>query len=120
MAQQFRKAKFSATVANQYNYDDDIQFNEGNLVQYLSEVEENIAQLITFVAYKNGDNHPAISSVPLDRLTVKQFAAKDLSIDAPIDHEIMTDAASHMPDDNGGMEEKYYGIINSKDLYKKY
>jgi hypothetical protein len=120
MVELFNKAKFSATVANQYNYGDDIQFNESNILQYLSEAEENIAQLVTFIAFRNGDSHPAISSVPLNRLTVKQFAAKDMSIDAPVDLDIETDNTSHLPDDQGGVEDKYYGIINSKELYSKY
>ena len=58
--------------------------------------------------------------MPLNRLTVKEFKSKEMQIDAPIDHEIMTDAASHLHDEQAGLEEKYYGIINSKDLYKKY
>ena len=48
--------------------------------------------MITILAYKRGDQHPAISSVPLERLTMKDFTQKDLTIDAPVDHEIATDA----------------------------
>jgi hypothetical protein len=52
-------------------YDEDTQFNEGNIVMYLSELEEYISNFITYVANKRGDPHPAIAGVPLDRLTFK-------------------------------------------------
>lgn len=59
-------------------YDEDTQFNEGNIVMYLSELEEYISNFITYVANKRGDPHPAIAGVPLDRLTFKQFTAKEM------------------------------------------
>lgn len=77
--------------------------------------------MITILAYKRGDPHPAISSVPLDRLTLKEHYQKDLTIDAPVDHEIATDANSEL--DTMQMtagDEKNYNIINSKDLYGRY
>ena len=104
-------------------YDDDTMFNEGNITQYLSELEEYISNLITILAYKRGDQHPAISSVPLERLTMKDFAQKDLTIDAPVDHEIATDAASNFENNDqpgAGGEERNYNIIKSKDLYNRY
>ena len=79
-------------MANHISYDSATQFNGNNITSYLSELEEYISNLITILAYKRGDPNAAISSVPLERLTNKEFASKDLAIDAPIDHEIQTDA----------------------------
>lgn len=93
MVDLFNEAKFSSSVSTKMKYDENTQFNEGNIVLYLSEVEEYISYFIQYVANKRGDPHPAIAGVPLDRLTYKQFAAKELQIDAPIDHEILTDAS---------------------------
>jgi len=121
MVEQFIKAKFSANVASKMTYDNDTQFNEGNITLYLSELEEYISNLITILAYKRGDPHPAISSVPLERLTLKEFAQKDLTIDAPVDHEIATDAHSQFDEEKmHGGDEKNYNIIKSKDLYNRY
>lgn len=101
------------------NYDSTTQFNEGNIVLYLSELEEYISYFIQYVANKRGDPHPAIAGVPLDKLTYKQPGGeKELHIDAPIDHEIVTEATHE--DGSAAMDEKYYNHITSKDLYGTY
>jgi len=123
MVNLFLHAKFQVNVANQMNYDDSTQFNENNITSYLCELEEYIANLITYLAYKRDDTNAAISSVPLEKMTVKEFKRDDLVIDAPIDHEILTEAYSQL-DQTGDMErqgeDKNYSIINSKDLYNNY
>ena len=67
----FIQAKFTSSVSTKMKYDEDTLFNEGNIVMYLSEVEEYISYFIQYVANKRGDPHPAIAGVPLDRLTHK-------------------------------------------------
>ena len=48
-------------------------------------MEEYIANLITLIAHERDDPNAAISSVPLDKLTPKDFDAKRAEIDAPGD-----------------------------------
>jgi hypothetical protein len=59
-------------------YDEETQFNDGNITTYLCELEEYISNMIAYMAYQKGDPHPAISSVPLDRLNMKEFSQKDM------------------------------------------
>lgn len=57
----------------------------------MSELEEYISNLITLIAQERGDDNAAISSVPLDKLTPKDFDAKRAEIDAPPTHDALTD-----------------------------
>jgi hypothetical protein len=66
MVMMFQKAKFSANVSNKNSYDETTQFNEQNVTNYLSELEEYISSLITLLAYKKDDPNAAISSIPLE------------------------------------------------------
>ena len=90
MVDMFLRAKFTANVASRMPYNSETHFSEGNITNYLSELEEYISNLITVLAYKKGDPNAAISSVPLERLSLKDFGYKNYEIDAPIDHEINT------------------------------
>ena len=65
-------------------YDSDTQFNEGNIANYLAELEEYISNLITMIAYQRDDPNAAISSVPFEKLNIKEFNKKEMQIDAPI------------------------------------
>jgi hypothetical protein len=66
----------------------------------LAELEEYIANLITLIAHERDDPNAAISSVPLDKLTPKDFDAKRAEIEAP--GESLTEAG----DDPMGLEEE--------------
>ena len=68
MVNLFLEAKFSANIASRMSYNNDTHFNEGNILSYLSELEEYISNLITILAYKREDPNAAISSVPLEKL----------------------------------------------------
>lgn len=68
MIKLFANSKFYLSVANSMSYDEETQFNESNITQYLAELEEYISSLITYVAFKKDDPNAAISSVPLDKL----------------------------------------------------
>jgi hypothetical protein len=54
-------------------YDEDTTFNDKNVTSFLSEVEEYISNLITYIAYKGENPNAAISSIPLEKLGVKEF-----------------------------------------------
>ena len=57
---------------------------------YLSELEEFISGLITYVASKRGDPNATTSNVPLGDLPQKDWPKKDISIDAPWDTTVKT------------------------------
>jgi hypothetical protein len=73
MVGDFSKSKFFLSVAQNMHYDDQTQFNEGNVTMYLGELEEYISQLITFMAYQQNNQDAAISSLSLDRMHNKEF-----------------------------------------------
>jgi DNA gyrase/topoisomerase IV subunit A len=108
----FLKAKFQSNVSMRQSYDEDTQFNEQNIRNYLAELEEYISNLITIIAYERDDPNAAISSVPLEKLTPKEFDAREMQIDAPT--EQVTDAG----EDPLSLDEE--GIVDSKTLYKNF
>lgn len=120
MVNLFLEAKFSANIASRMSYNNDTHFNEGNILSYLSELEEYISNLITILAYKREDPNAAISSVPLEKLNQKEFAKKEIQIDAPIDHEIQTEAMTQLGDEHAHLGDEHYNIINSNDLYTRF
>ena len=71
LVERFNEAGFKSTVATPMKYDEHTAFTEQNIVQYLAEVEEYISALITYVAQRQGDPNPSISSVPIELLTKK-------------------------------------------------
>lgn len=91
------------------SYDEDTQFNEQNIRNYLAELEEYISNLITIIAYERDDPNAAISSVPLEKLTPKEFDAREMAIEAPT--EQMTNDEDHLDEE---------GIVDSKTLYKNF
>jgi hypothetical protein len=68
--------------------------------------------LITIIAYERDDPNAAISSVPLEKLTPKEFDAREMYIDAP------TEQVTADGDDPLNLEEE--GIVDSKTLYKNF
>ena len=54
-------------------YDDDTIFNESNVTHYLAELEEFIALLITYMAYKQENPDAAISALSLEKMALKEF-----------------------------------------------
>lgn len=97
------------------SYDENTNFNENNIIPYLAELEEYISSLITFVAYRRDDPNAAISSVPLEKLTQKEFNKKKIAIDAPVDTERLDLSSSVLAGaqtDVGGDEDDM--IVDSK------
>jgi HJR/Mrr/RecB family endonuclease len=60
-----------------------MRFNENNVTTYLSELEEYVSNLITFLAWKSNDRHFQHSSLALDLLQPKEFDKGPMTIDAP-------------------------------------
>lgn len=77
----------------------------------MAELEEYISNLITLLAHERDDPNAAISSVPLDKLTPKDFDSKKAEIDMP---EQQTDAG----EDQFGVEEE--AVIDPRVLYKNF
>jgi hypothetical protein len=55
--------------------------------------------------------------VPLEKLTPKEFEAKEMCIDAPVEHSF-AGAVTDIGDDPHSIEDE--AIIDSKTLYKKF
>jgi hypothetical protein len=115
MVDMFKKSKFFLCVAQKMNYEDGIIFTENNIVQYLAELEEYISSLITYTAFKRDEPNAAISSIPLDKLEIKEFNKKNITVDAPAGVTI------DVPDDAiEGRGDDVYNIISAKELYTKF
>ena len=60
-------------MADKQSYDEDTQFNENNISNYLAELEEYVSLFITYMAYKQENPDAAIASLSLDRMAIKEF-----------------------------------------------
>ena len=80
MVDMFKRSKFFLCVAQKQNYEDGIIFTENNIVSYLAELEEYISSLITYSAFKRDEPNAAIASIPLDRLTAKDFQQRNTAV----------------------------------------
>jgi hypothetical protein len=92
-------------------YDDDTLFNENNVTFYLAELEEFIALLITYMAYKQENPDAAISALSLDKMVTKEFDKGPMNIEAPIGNDVNITEEAETEDDV---------ITNGKDLYKRF
>ena len=88
MVDMFKRSKFFLCVAQKGNYEDGIIFTENNIISYLAELEEYISSLITYTAFKRDEPNAAISSIPLEQLMQKNFQAKNMSINAPVNYTL--------------------------------
>ena len=79
----FTTSHFYLSVASHQEYDGDVILNENNVTTYLSELEEYISSLITFLAVREKDPHAPISALSLDNLQAKEFEKGTLSVEAP-------------------------------------
>jgi len=80
MVEMFKRSKFYLSVATQMNYDEGFIFSESNIVSFLAELEEYICSLITYTAFKRDDPQAAIAAIPLEKLFVKDFNRKDITV----------------------------------------
>jgi hypothetical protein len=80
MIKDFARTKFFLSVAHKQHYEQGFNFNEGNIVNYLAELEEYIAILITYLATKRDDPVAPFALVPLDKLDIKNHNKKEIAV----------------------------------------
>lgn len=68
MATEFDKAGYKNKVAQKMTYDERTHFTDINVVHYMAEMEEYFMHLIRETATLNGDEHAAISTLPMELL----------------------------------------------------
>lgn len=121
MVEMFHKSHFKSNVASSQSYDKDTSFNESNIVSYLAELEEFISNFITMMAYQNEETDiPAvISSLPLEKLNLKEFNKRDMQIDAPIMVQRGNEISGAQTDvgDESNIDED---AVDAKTLYKNF
>jgi hypothetical protein len=74
MVGNFQESEFNLAVSSPMQYHEDVQFNENNVTNYLSELEEYISAFITFLASRSKQPYPSIQALPLDTIGVKDFS----------------------------------------------
>ena len=112
MVENFKKSHFFLSVAQNMQYDDDLVFNETNVLQFLAELEEYISLFITYMAYKQENPDAAISSLSLEHMAIKEFDKKDINIDAPNAGEV------NLQNDETDAEDDV--ITDPRSLYKRF
>jgi len=73
MSNKFDESKFALSVAHRMQYDEDTVFNESNVTQYLSELEEYMALLLTYLSYKSDHPDAPVSVLDLEGMKNKEF-----------------------------------------------
>ena len=63
-------------------YDNDSQFNENNVTHFLSEIEEYVTHLITYLAHREKNADAPISALALENVAEKEFDKGPLTINA--------------------------------------
>jgi len=111
----FKRSKFFLCVAQKMSYEDGINFTENNIVNYLAELEEYISSLITYTAFKREEPNAAISTIPLDKLEIKEFNKKNITVEVPVGVTIEDQVQQEVPGEEG-----IYNIISAKELYTKF
>jgi len=111
----FKQANFNSKVAQQQNYDEHTQFTEGNIANYLGELEEYIAQLITLTALKNGDPNALISTMPMEMLKNKDWQAKEMSIDPAYEIQLASTEDGEQEEDTNDKRVLYQRFLEKKD-----
>lgn len=92
-------------------YDESTQFTDANVTMFLSELEEYVSLLITFLAYKQENPDAPISCLSLDRMALKEFDRGSTNIDAPNANDVNVLEEAETEDEV---------IWNGKDLYRKF
>ncbi len=106
----FKDAQFTTNVSTQQSYDEHTHFTEGNITTYLAELEEYISSLITYTAHKKGDPNASIASIPFYKLTLKDWTAREMSIEPAFDVTVATTAD----------QEEEEGSIDINLLYQRF
>lgn len=73
MVNAFKDSKFNLSVASHMQYDEETQFNENNVITYLTELEEYMSLFITYMSHREKNPDAPISSLPLNMMENKDF-----------------------------------------------
>lgn len=111
----FSQSNLPLSVAQPMQYDEDTYFNDKNATQYLAEIEEYIGLLITILAYKQELPNAAIAAIPLEKLSVKEFAKSKMQVD--MSEEGKFGFSKDEGDQEGDKEDL---ATTGKDLYMKF
>lgn len=84
----------------------------------MAELEEYISSLITYSAFKRDEPNAAIASIPLDRLTAKDFQQRNTAPDLPIDWTAKEGAEVSPAAIDGGTGDG--DIFNARELFAKF
>ncbi len=115
MVKMFSSSALPLSVAQPMQYDEDTQLNDKNATQYLAELEEYIALLITHVAMKQDQPNAVIQAIPLEKLDNKTFDKKGkMIINMKEDDKFSLD----QEDEVDGQIDNL--AITGKDLYKRF
>lgn len=125
MIKLFKQSKFALSVANEMSYEEGTTFNDTNVVQYLAELEEYIASLITYVAFRNDEPYAAIAAIPLSTLDEKVPNKARIPQDIAKAEEKMRISEIQEGEDKGivsahELYQKYINFVKSQDLVKNY
>ena len=112
MVDHFKNSHFFLSVAQNMQYDDQLVFNESNVLQFLAELEEYISLFITYMAYKQENPDAAISSLSLEHMTIKEFDKNQMVIEAYNPGEF-----NFENDETDGEDDV---ITDPKSLYKRF
>jgi hypothetical protein len=95
MIKKFKESSISLSVAEDKIYDETTTFNEQNINEYLSEVEEYIKCLLTVMAKEFGFEHPLLIALGLKDLPAKEIKSE------PINKDLLTECeeVDEEPDD---------------------
>lgn len=118
MVEMFKRCRFYLSVATQMNYDEGFVFSESNIVSFLAELEEYICALITYTAFKRDDPQAAIAAIPLEKLFPKDYAKKDLAINAPQNPDVDLVDAKYLND--GQIPDEEMVFIDGKSVYANF
>lgn len=85
MVMLFNSSNFQGmqSVSSHQDYDADLKFNENNVTTYLSELEEYVTHLISFLFWRHNENNFQYASLDLDGMKKKDFEQGPPTIEAP-------------------------------------
>lgn len=85
MVTMFNTSNFQGmqSVSSHQDYDADLKFNENNVTTYLSELEEYVTHLISFLFWRHNENNFQYASLDLDGMKKKDFEQGPPTIEAP-------------------------------------
>ena len=114
IVRKFKDSHIKLAVAQSLQYDEDLIFNENNVILYLAEIEEYISTLITQIAQREKNPDAPISALSLDNMANKEFDKGAMSVD----HLPNSNQFNNNFDEDQTTEEEIF--TNKRDLFLKF